>query len=118
MQVLGIVLPLLAFNQPSAYRSERNDERQAAIYIRWDLSTGLRAVLSHVIGGSAVIASLLTGKSWLNEILLRLRLIRVGISLVLTGALTRGVALLLLRILSVLGILWRLLLGGILLVLL
>ena len=87
-------------------------------YIRWDLSTGFRAVLSHMIGGSAIVARLLTGKSRLNEILLTLCLIRVWITLVLRSAMIKGVALLLLRILRVLGILWRLLLRRILQVLL
>ena len=76
-----------------------------AIYIRWDLSTGFRTVLSHMIGGSTIIARLLTGESRLNEILLIWCLIRVCIILVLRSAMIRGVALLLLRILRVLGIL-------------
>lgn len=71
-----------------------------------------------MIGGSAIVARLLTGKSRLNKILLILCLIRVCITLVLRSAMIRGVALLLLRILRVLGILWRLLLRRILLVLL
>ena len=69
-------------------------------------------------GSSAIVARLLTGKSRLNEVLLIWCLIRVCIILVLRSAMIRGVALLLLRILRVLGILGRLVLRRILLVLL